>query len=142
MSETTETTIHELSQKLDAANAELAASKAREQELLAQSEAAKQDSALREAVAATRNKPASTVTTGQLENQRTRAVAAVGGPAHWFALGLNERLAALGQQPASTEEISEARIIFGGQNSLAASQLRTQNPTRYFRLRVINKEIR
>ena|SRR5437762_12206540 len=78
---------------------------------------------------------------GGQEVARTRAIAACGGLAKWHALPTDSRLLALGERPASPEELAEVPKYFGSTSSSAeATILAKQNPAKYARLRVIARE--
>lgn len=81
-------------------------------------------------------------TVAMQHHQRAQAVAAVGGNAHWSVLSLDQKLAALGQRPASGEEIAMARKLFGpGADSKEAARVNKFNPAQYSRLRLLHREL-
>lgn len=74
--------------------------------------------------------------------QRQQAIKAVGGNSFWGSLSLDERLRALGQRPASGEEITLAKKLFGRDaDSREANRVARYNPSQYSRLRMIFREL-
>jgi hypothetical protein len=107
-----------------------------------QAEESKNATAVKEAAAAAQGKPAAAPSAASQEIQRAKVIKETGGPAYYFALPFETRLRANGQLPASAEEVELSKSLFGrNSSSLEASRIQRQNPSRYFRLRAIHREL-
>lgn len=78
---------------------------------------------------------------GLAEAQRTAAIRAAGGLAKYNMLSLNQKLAAQGHLPATTDEVEESKRYFGRHVSGVEAMKLAKEPGKYRRLRAIAREV-
>ena len=80
--------------------------------------------------------------TGQMDAARDQLIRATGGPAKFYGMTVEQRLAAIGERPATPVELADIPKYFGaGSSARDASILAKQQPERYKRLRIIAREV-